>query len=120
VTSFAVTTRVSLTALLALLIATSAAAQDRALVIEAEACDPEPTELGQRERSNIGAQARGAFVDRAEKLFIRLDQFESCMRRWLFARPGPYVLLFSTGATARSVITAVQEGVRFRLALSPE
>lgn len=109
-------------------------AQDRALVIEAEACLVELTPLGQAYwqanfiyRATVNDAGRISELQLLElsstsssKRFIRLDQFEACVRRWQFTRPGAYTLLSTagTGMSARRwTITASQDGARFRLVL---
>ena len=87
-------------------------------VLQAESCRVELTDLGRSTTQkteehwrtdflfmgvadNDGhisrlVQSRSQFLDPTAAL-VRLDQFESCMSRWVFSGPGKYSVRFSVG-----------------------
>jgi hypothetical protein len=78
-------------------------------VLQAETCRVELTGLGQEHwrgsfRYLATADDEGHIPQRnlvrptdAMASFIRLDQFESCMTRWVFSGAGQYSILFAAG-----------------------
>jgi len=104
-------------------------------VIEAEACSVELTTAGQGSWRGTfiyrGTVANDGRISSLEMLpisssstmrnFVRLDQLETCVRRWQFAAPGSLTLTFEAGTIGdvlqRWRITVSQSTLRFRLRL---
>lgn len=117
----------------ALCLAVEASAQS--LVREAESCSIALTSAGQGAwrgvfafSATVDATGRAGTVVaikteyfEAAKGFLRLDQFESCMARWLFATPGAVQIVLEAGTTGdalhRWVVTVSRSQERFRLVL---
>ena len=82
---------------------------DQGPVLQAESCNVELTGLGQGHwrgsfRYMATADDEGHISQRnlvrptdPMASFVRLDQFESCMTRWVFSRAGQYSILFAAG-----------------------
>ena len=78
-------------------------------VLQAESCRVELTGVGQGHwrgsfRYTATADSEGYILPRtlvrptdAMASFIRLDQFEDCISRWVFSGAGPYSILFTAG-----------------------
>ena len=80
-------------------------------VLQAESCRVELTALGQGSwrgsfRYTATADSEGYISQRnlvrptdAMASFIRLDQFEACIARWVFSGAGQYSILFTAGTS---------------------
>jgi hypothetical protein len=104
-------------------------------VIEAESCSVELTRAGQGSwrgsfvyRGMVASDGRLSGLEVLEipssatiKEFVRLDQFEACVRRWRFAMTGSVTLTFEAGTTGDAIrhwsITVSGSKQQFRLTL---
>jgi len=101
-------------------------------VVEAESCNVELTKAGQADwrggfyyLANTDREGRISKLElrpptsETLKAFIRLDQLESCVRRWQFSGAGPYSITFYAGtsgdALSRWTISVSNAQGSFRL-----